>query len=59
MCFSYADCNAGMVVAVADELGQQSSSQSAQDDRTFFKHARYSFSDPSNSQEAKDMPKVA
>ncbi len=59
MCFSYTGCNAGMVVAVADEPGQQSSGQSAQDDRTFFKHARYPFFDPSNSQEAKDMAKAA
>ena len=43
MCFSYTGCEAGMVVAVADEPGQQSSGQSAQDDRTFFKHARYPF----------------
>lgn len=35
MCFSYTGCEAGMVVAVADEPGQQSSGQSAQDDRTF------------------------
>lgn len=59
MCFSYTGCNAGMVVIVADEPGQQSSGQSAQDDRTFFKHARYPFFDPADSQEAKDMVKEA
>ena len=59
MCFSYTGCNAGMVIAVADEPGQQSSGQSAQDDRTFFKHARYPFFEPADSQEAKDMVKEA
>ncbi len=59
MCFSYTGCNAGMVIAVADEPGQQSSGQSAQDDRTFFKHARYPFFAPADSQEAKDMAKEA
>ncbi len=59
MCFSYTGCNAGMVVAVADEPGQQSSGQSAQDDRTYFKHARYPFFEPADSQEAKDMVKEA
>jgi indolepyruvate ferredoxin oxidoreductase alpha subunit len=59
MCFSYTGCNAGMVIAVADEPGQQSSGQSAQDDRTFFKHARYPFFAPADSQEAKDMVKEA
>ena len=59
MCFSYTGCNAGMVVIVADEPGQQSSGQSAQDDRTFFKHARYPFFEPADSQEAKDMVKEA
>ncbi len=59
MCFSYTGCNAGMVVAVADEPGQQSSGQTAQDNRTFFKHARYPFFEPSDSQEAKDMVKEA
>lgn len=59
MCFSYTGCEAGMVVAVADEPGQQSSGQSAQDDRTFFKHARYPFFEPADSQEALDMAKEA
>ena len=48
-----------MVVAVADEPGQQSSGQSAQDDRVFFKHARYPFFEPADSQEALDMVKEA
>ncbi len=59
MCFSYTGCGAGMVIVVADEPGQQSSGQSAQDDRTYFKHARYPFFAPANSQEAKDMTKEA
>lgn len=59
MCFSYTGCGAGMVIAVADEPGQQSSGQSAQDDRTFFKHARYPFFEPADSQEAKEMVKAA
>lgn len=59
MCFSYTGCEAGMVVAVADEPGQQSSGQSAQDDRTFFKHARYPFFEPADSQEALNMAKEA
>ncbi|MGI6072801.1 MAG: thiamine pyrophosphate-dependent enzyme [Lachnospiraceae bacterium] len=59
MCFSYTGVGEGMVVAIADEPGQQSSGQSAQDDRTFLKHARHPFFAPANSQEAKDMVKEA
>lgn len=59
MCMSYSGCNAGMVIAVADEPGQQSSGQTAQDNRTFFKFAKYPFFEPSDSQEAKDMVKEA
>lgn len=59
MCFSYTGCEAGLVIAVADEPGQQSSGQSAQDDRTYFKHARYPFFAPADSQEALDMAKEA
>ncbi|MDR3280742.1 MAG: indolepyruvate ferredoxin oxidoreductase subunit alpha [Synergistaceae bacterium] len=59
MCMSYTGCNAGMVIVVADEPGQQSSGQTAQDNRTFFKFARYPFFEPSDSQEAKDMVKEA
>ncbi len=59
MCMSYTGCNAGMVVAVADEPGQQSSGQTAQDNRSFFKFAKYPFFEPADSQEAKDMVKEA
>lgn len=59
MCFSYTGVGAGMVVAVADEPGQQSSGQSAQDDRMFFKHGRHPFFEPADSQECRDMVKEA
>lgn len=55
MCLSYTGCGAGFVIAIADEPGQQSSGQSAQDDRTFLKYAKYPFFEPADSQEAKDM----
>jgi indolepyruvate ferredoxin oxidoreductase alpha subunit len=48
-----------MVVTVADEPGQQSSGQTAQDNRSFFKFAKYPFFEPADSQEAKDMVKEA
>lgn len=59
VCMSYTGCTAGMVIAVADEPGQQSSGQSAQDNRSFFKYAKYPFFEPADSQAAKDMVKEA
>lgn len=59
MCFSYTGVGQGMVVVIADEPGQQSSGQSAQDDRSFLMHARHPFFSPANSQECIDMVKAA
>lgn len=56
--FSYTGVNGGMVLITADEPGQHSS-QNEQDNRNYAKFAKIPMLEPSDSQEAKDMMKVA
>ena len=56
--YSYTGVNGGMVLISADEPGMHSS-QNEQDNRNYAKFAKIPLFEPSTSQEAKDMLKVA
>jgi indolepyruvate ferredoxin oxidoreductase alpha subunit len=56
--FAYTGVNGGMVLITADEPGQHSS-QNEQDNRNYAKFAKIPLLEPSDSQESKDMMKVA
>lgn len=56
--FSYSGVTGGMVLITADEPGQHSS-QNEQDNRNYAKFAKIPLLEPSDSQEAKDMTKIA
>lgn len=56
--YSYTGVNGGMVLVTADEPGMYSS-QNEQDNRNYAKFAKIPLFEPSTSQEAKDMIKVA
>ena len=56
--FSYTGVNGGLVIVTADEPGQHSS-QNEQDNRNYAKFTKIPMLEPSDSQEAKDMIKVA
>lgn len=56
--FSYTGVNGGMVLISADEPGYHSS-QNEQDNRNYAKFAKIPMLEPSDSQEAKDMMKLA
>jgi indolepyruvate ferredoxin oxidoreductase, alpha subunit len=56
--FAYTGVNGGMVLITADEPGQHSS-QTEQDNRNYAKFAKVAMFEPADSQEAKDMVKVA
>ena len=56
--FSYTGVNGGMVLITADEPGQHSS-QNEQDNRNYAKFAKIPMLEPSDSQESKDMVKIA
>src|SRR5690554_7100155 len=55
---AYTGVNGGLVLVVADDPGLHSS-QNEQDNRYYAKHAKIAMLEPSNSQEAKDMVKIA
>ena len=55
---AYTGVNGGMVVITADDPGQFSS-QTEQDNRNYAKAAKVALFEPTNSQEAKDMIKMA
>ena len=55
---SYTGVNGGLVLVSADEPGHFSS-QNEQDNRNYAKFAKIAMLEPSNSQEAKDMTKIA
>lgn len=56
--FAYTGVNGGMVLISADEPGYHSS-QNEQDNRNYAKFAKIPMLEPSNSQESKDMMKLA
>lgn len=56
--FAYTGVNGGMVVITADEPGQHSS-QTEQDNRNYAKAAKVAMFEPADSQDAKDMVKIA
>ncbi len=56
--FVYTGVNGGMVIITADEPGQHSS-QNEQDNRNYARAAKMPLLEPSDSQECKDMMKVA
>lgn len=56
--YSYTGVNGGILVVSADEPGQHSS-QNEQDNRNYAKAAKIPMLEPSDSQEAKDMTKIA
>lgn len=56
--FAYTGVNAGMVLVTADEPGQHSS-QNEQDNRNYARFAKIPMFEPADSQECKDMVKVA
>lgn len=56
--YAYTGVNGGMVLVTADEPGMHSS-QNEQDNRQYAKFAKVPLLEPSDSQEAKDMIKVA
>ena len=56
--YSYIGVNGGLVLLSADEPGMYSS-QNEQDNRNYAKFAKIPLLEPSNSQEAKDMVKIA
>ncbi|TCO73834.1 indolepyruvate ferredoxin oxidoreductase subunit alpha [Marinisporobacter balticus] len=56
--FAYTGVNGGIVLVSADEPGIHSS-QNEQDNRMYAKFAKVPMLEPSNSQEAKDMVKIA
>lgn len=56
--FAYTGVNGGMVLITADEPGQHSS-QNEQDNRNYAKFAKIAMLEPTDSQESKDMIKVA
>ncbi len=56
--FAYTGVNGGMVLITADEPGMHSS-QNEQDNRNYAKFAKIPMLEPADSQEAKDMLKVA
>ncbi|GLC29480.1 indolepyruvate ferredoxin oxidoreductase subunit alpha [Clostridium omnivorum] len=56
--FAYTGVNGGMVLITADEPGQFSS-QNEQDNRNYAKFAKIPMLEPSDSQESKDMMKMA
>ena len=55
---AYSGINAGLVIVTADEPGQHSS-QNEQDNRNFARHAKVPMLEPADSQECKDMVKLA
>ena len=55
---AYSGINAGLVIVTADEPGQHSS-QNEQDNRNFARHAKVPMLEPADSQECKDMIKLA
>lgn len=55
---AYSGVNAGLVIVTADEPGQHSS-QNEQDNRNFARHAKVPMLEPADSQECKDMVKLA
>ena len=55
---AYSGSNAGLVIVTADEPGQHSS-QNEQDNRNFARHAKMPMLEPADSQECKDMVKLA
>ena len=55
---AYSGSNAGLVIVTADEPGQHSS-QNEQDNRNFARHAKVPMLEPADSQECKDMVKLA
>ena len=56
--YSYTGVNGGTVIITADEPGMHSS-QNEQDNRNYARFAKIPLLEPSTSQEAKDMIKVA
>jgi len=58
MTVAYTGVNAGLVVITADEPGQHSS-QNEQDNRNYASFAKVPMLEPSDSQESKDMIKIA
>ena len=56
--FAYTGVNGGMVIVTADEPGQHSS-QNEQDNRRYAPFMKIPLLEPSDSQEAKDMVKIA
>ena len=56
--FAYTGVNGGMVLISADEPGQHSS-QNEQDNRNYAKFAKIAMLEPADSQESKDMVKIA
>ena len=56
--FAYTGVNGGLVLITADEPGQHSS-QNEQDNRNYAKFAKIPMLEPADSQESKDMVKVA
>lgn len=58
MTVAYTGVNAGLVVVTADEPGQHSS-QNEQDNRNYASFAKVPMLEPSDSQESKDMIKIA
>ena len=58
MSFAYTGVNGGLVLVTADEPGQHSS-QNEQDNRRYAAFAKVPMLEPSDSQESKDMIKIA
>lgn len=56
--FAYTGVNGGCIIVTADDPGMHSS-QNEQDNRYYARHAKLPMIEPSNSQESKDMVKVA
>lgn len=56
--FAYTGVTGGLVLVTADEPGQHSS-QNEQDNRNYARHAKIPMLEPADSQEAKDMTKIA
>ncbi len=56
--YAYMGVNGGMILITADEPGQHSS-QNEQDNRNYAKFAKIAMFEPTDSQESKDMMKVA
>lgn len=56
--FAYTGVNGGCIIITADDPGMHSS-QNEQDNRYYARHAKMPMIEPSNSQESKDMVKLA